>query len=659
MGLKEFVQNKLHEKNLKMYELEVARQSDAYQAYIDIHEKDEFKSVITLRDANSRFEAVRIINYDEFVDDLSCLDGMYSYIIFVRGDGLVPERLGRFVETAFDNDPNLNVIYFDEDEYDKAAGRRVNPWFKSDYGVDSILGSFYFGNIVAVRKSAIKTDDYTFGNNGLLNLYKVILDMCMMSEPVHESMVAFHRYIDDGMGGRELTGAEPVFDSIKEAAYRKLGYSASFGEDKYGISHAIISTDNPSILIVIPSKDHPEVLERCVKSIKDITTYSNYKVTVVDNGSSLDNKSAYEHLSNQYGFKYIYEERDFNFSYMCNTGAKSEDSEYIVLLNDDTEIVTANWLEIMAGQASLKHVGAVGAKLMYPGGELIQHAGITNMTEGPSHKLLGQPDSESIYHGVNRVDRDVIGVTAACLMVSRAKYEEVSGLNENLPVAYNDVYFCFALFIKGYLNVIRNDVILLHYESLSRGDDHKDGEKLMRLKNERRYLYSWFPQLYGYDPFYNKALTGASNVYECVLPFENRNIRMVTTVNAVKMPDVPVNETLIISVDRAEIEEPWNDNSCVLIDLHSHIRGLDNCDYSFRMMISKDGETYEIPVIRRIRPDVTKVLYNETHVELSGFVARIPREYLSIGTYEIWMEAKSLISRQILINKAESVLVID
>lgn len=656
MGLKQYIQNRIHEKEVNKYRLEVARQSDAYQAFIDVNEMSSSDELLDIKDAEAINDKVTFIQYSELTFDKE-ITGLYDYIIFINGEGCVSDKLSLEVIRLFDEDPELEIIYYDEDEIDKNTKKRCNPWFKSDFSLTSALASFYFGNIVAVRRKTLEERLTQFDNNPFANLYGFILELITKDkkEALHIPKVMFHRYISDE-NYTEFTGSEEMFDYIKERCYGNLGVNVSFRKDRFGVSNSIVSNKGEKILIVIPSKDHPDVLRRCVKSVKEISTYDNFEVVVVDNGSNEENRHVYEAMATEYGYSYIYEPMEFNFSKMCNIGASSKESDYIVFLNDDTEIITDNWLEIMLGEASLSHVGAVGAKLYYNDGETIQHIGITNMTEGPSHKLQGHKDSDSIYHGVNRYTRGVIGVTAACLMVSREKYNLVGGFNEQLKVAYNDVYFCFALYGKCFENVIRNDVILLHYESLSRGDDHASREKMDRLKEERIKLYNAFPALYGVDPYYSMSLTGASETYQCILPFENRNIRPVSEISRVNMPTCQINEALIISVDRAEEELFGTGVRCAIIDLHCHVRGLDNADYSFSLMLKKDELVLEIPVIRRIRPDVIKVLYNECHVELSGFVTRIPVEMLPEGSYEIWMKAKSLISRQVLINKADELL---
>ena len=167
------------------------------------------------------------------------------------------------------------------------------------------------------------------------------------------------------------------------------------------------------------------------------------------------------------------------------------------------------WLHNMMRYAAMEHVGAVGIKLRYPDGNLIQHAGITNMGIGPAHKLGGMPDDGSLYHGHNLADYNMLAVTAACMMVSRDKFVRAGFFDEELAVAYNDVELCFRLYRMGLYNVQVNSAFLIHHESVSRGADTAP-EKRERLLREKRRLYEkhvWaMTKTGGYDPFYSPNL---------------------------------------------------------------------------------------------------------------------------------------------------------
>lgn len=470
---------------------------------------------------------------------------------------------------------------------------------------------------------------------------------------------------------RRLSGCPAGQSAFEES--ERFAAQARFGRWQEYAERNKVCSGQHQVSILIPSKDHPEILRRCVESIReydqkktgcDTGCEIKYEIIVIDNGSGEDNRRLYEACAEELGYRYEYRPMEFNFSRMCNLVAGLACGDYYLFLNDDMEVVSAGWMEKLLEFAALSHVGAVGAKLLYPDTTLIQHAGITNMYEGPAHKLLKYDDRAEYYGGRNRGVWDVIGVTAACLMISKDKFDLAGGFAEELKVAYNDVDFCFRLHQRGLFNVVRNDLILYHHESLSRGNDHLDPVKRERLTAERKTLYRCSPGYYDYDPFYSSHLTGASEAYECVLPYENRNIlpvgglKKLSFGSAGKYPGTAVNEALIIQVDAAD-PEPFagqGKTPAYLIDLHAHVRGLDSCDYRYRMVLKGKRGCYEVPAVRRLRPDVEKTIGNEKHVELSGFVARIPKEMLPPDDYEIWMEAKCCYSRQRLCNKAEKIL---
>jgi GT2 family glycosyltransferase len=260
-------------------------------------------------------------------------------------------------------------------------------------------------------------------------------------------------------------------------------------------------TPDGKVSIIIPSKDNYAVLKRCIDSIRQKSTYNNYEIIVVDNGSQSPEK--YKMLADIY----IYEKCEFNFSYMCNIGAKNAEGDFLLFLNDDTEVITPSWLENMMKYAADSRVGAVGAKLYYPNSTIIQHCGVINLQPGPAHALLGMDDKEVYYHGINRGCRNFSAVTAACMMLERETFDKLNGFDESLAVAYNDVELCFRLLKNNRYNCVDNDTKLYHYESLSRGDDRLSAKKLKRLGEERAHLFDLHPDMCGKDPYYNPHLT--------------------------------------------------------------------------------------------------------------------------------------------------------
>ncbi len=467
------------------------------------------------------------------------------------------------------------------------------------------------------------------------------------------------RELDEGL---HLTGAGAEYVAVREAALYRRGRRGSLqAGPEPDIYHIVYDTSisgrdrcaraqsaeghihpHPLVSVVIPSKDHPEVLEQCLRSFRKKTLYDCYEWIVVDNGSSRENRDRIKKLQKEYKFLYLYEEMPFNFSKMCNMGVARAHGDMILLLNDDIEIIEKNWLERMVGQALLPHVGAVGARLWYAGGRLIQHAGITNLQIGPSHKLVTFQDDQDYYYGRSRVAYDMIGVTAACLMIEKRKYMEAGGMDETMKVAYNDVDFCFKLWEAGYYNVLRNDVVLYHHESLSRGLDEHDENKWERLLTEKRNLYARHPQLDGKDPFYHEALIDNASDYRCnyKFPYEDP----LHTVGVKPLQEAELRgireERLKLMVDRAEMQHKIHEEEPDIVWIMGwcYVPGEDNALYDKKMLLRRaDGPGYVAVPADWHRKDVVESLRGEEHIELAGFVLRVLKKDLEAGSYRIGM----------------------
>ncbi len=462
--------------------------------------------------------------------------------------------------------------------------------------------------------------------------------------------------------GLHLTGAGAEYVAVREAALYRRGRRGSLqvGPEP-DIYHIVYDTSisgrdrcaraqsaeghihpHPLVSVVIPSKDHPEVLEQCLRSFRKKTLYDCYEWIVVDNGSSGENRDRIKKLQKEYKFLYLYEEMPFNFSKMCNMGVARAHGDMILLLNDDIEIIEKNWLGRMVGQALLPHVGAVGARLWYAGGRLIQHAGITNLQIGPSHKLVTFQDDQDYYYGRSRVAYDMIGVTAACLMVTKKKYEEVGGLDETMAVSYNDVDFCFKLWEAGYYNVLRNDVVLYHHESLSRGLDEHDENKWERLLAEKRNLYARHPQLDGKDPFYHEALIDNASDYRCNYKFPYEDPLYTVEVKPLQEAELRGirEERLKLMVDRAEMQHKIHEEEPDIVWIMGwcYVPGEDNAFYDKKMLLRRaDGPGYTAVPADWHRKDVVESLRGEEHIELAGFVLRVLKKDLEAGNYRIGM----------------------
>ncbi|MDE5825778.1 MAG: glycosyltransferase, partial [Lachnospiraceae bacterium] len=473
----------------------------------------------------------------------------------------------------------------------------------------------------------------------------------------------------------DFIGVGKAYDFIRESAFARRGITGKMVVDSQtGISYPVYELpEKPLVSIVIPSKDNPDVLRQCIRSVYAHTDYPNYEIIVVDNGSTARVRIGLENFMQECPFTYLYLPMEFNFSHMCNIGVKEAKGEYILLLNDDMEAIEDSWLTRMVGQASLKHVGSVGAKLLYPNSTKIQHTGINNTIYGPGHKLKQMDDSVSYYYGRNRFVYDLIGVTAACLMMRRDYFLAIGGLFEGLAVAYNDVDLCFRLCSKGLYNVQRNDVVLYHHESLSRGDDLQDETKLKRLLAEKDVLYQRHPKLYRKDPFIGTLLNSGEPEYSCrwLERYELFNMFDADDMLAEskKLPALEnMNQAIMITVEdcgrenfaKAVTKNGQKKKTYYLIKGWAYVPGVDNARYQFKiLLVNSIGKVWELPVQRRYRKDVAAILQDEINVELTGFCNWIFEGALPPDTYELWMTAKDGCSRQRLYRSMEKTLTIE
>lgn len=370
-----------------------------------------------------------------------------------------------------------------------------------------------YDNIIFTKKGeyledadyvCVLNEDYILNENTIYNMVKALqikkYDMVYSDEYIGDDIFYKPDWSPDTFKSFDYVGLALIkksnSDNIKDIYHiSKPLYKSN---RKLIPKKRVLKNIDSKISIIIPSKDNYYILKRCIDSIRNKSSYKNYEIIVVDNGSADPEK--YKNLSD----KYIYNKMDFNFSKMCNIGTDNADGEYLLFLNDDTEVITENWLEILAGYACENYTGAVGAKLYYPNSDIIQHCGVININAGPVHYLLGMSDSNDIYFGRNRFSYNVSAVTAACLMIQKCKFNR---FDEDFKVGYNDVDLCLGLIEKGYYNVIVNDVKLYHYESLSRGDDRLNAQKLKRLALEKEKLYNKHRKFCCNDMFYNVNLS--------------------------------------------------------------------------------------------------------------------------------------------------------
>lgn len=395
---------------------------------------------------------------------------------------------GYFAEINKYINDNYDLIYYDNDK--KIKSKYANPFFKPEWSNDTLLGGNYIGNSFIIKTSLLKklkVDEF--------ELYLILLKLRNKKLKIkHISKILYH---DGNENKNEVKILKRYLEEEK--------IDAEIISNPDGITNTVNYTlkDKPLISIIIPTKDHADILEQCLKSIYNISTYKNFEIIVIDNNSTeKETFNLLKKYDKKNNFRYMRLECEFNFSYLNNEAVKLAKGDYILLLNNDIEVITPNWLELMLGYASQKNVGAVGAKLLFPD-NTIQHAGIImgkGGLAGHAHYAKSRNYISPQYE--LKVPYDYSACTAACLMVSKKKYKEVKGLEEQLKVAFNDVDFNLKLLDHGYNNVFLPNVELYHYESKSRGLDTTP-EKQKRFIQEWSYIKDKWEKYLDHDPYYN------------------------------------------------------------------------------------------------------------------------------------------------------------
>ncbi len=404
----------------------------------------------------------------------------------------------------------LDIIYSDEDKID-FDGKYCEPHFKPDFSPDTLLSLNYICHLCVIRKSLIdEVGGFRTGIEGAQD-YDLILRMTEKTERIsHISKILYHwRKSKDSTAGN-ISNKEYVINNTLTVLNETLSRRGILGLAKKDKKSDFYYMDyyfdaEPSVSIIIPIKDAYKITSTCLNSIFTLTDYTNYEVVVVDNNSKYEETQTMldSYTKNYNNFRVIKAQMEFNYSRINNLAIRSCDSDVIVLLNNDTKIISSNWLQVMAGYAIQEHIGAVGPKLLYED-DTIQHGGVLlGLQTIASHAYLGQNKSAHGLFGRLCVPYNYSAVTAACLAIEKKKIEIVGYLDERLKVAYNDIDFNLRLLKKGYYNVFLPQVSVYHLESKSRGLD-TTVEKYNTFKKEEAYMLKKHANIIPNDPFYNK-----------------------------------------------------------------------------------------------------------------------------------------------------------
>lgn len=433
--------------------------------------------------------------------------------LFDQDDILHPSVLYEYVKVI--NEKNADYIYCDETTFKSGdINKMLTMHFKPDYAIDNLRANNYICHFsVFSRKLLDGTELFRTKFDGSQDHDMIFRLTDKAEHVVHVPKLLYYWRSHPGSVASDINAKYYAVEAAKGAVadhLKKHGFenfqitSTRAFETIFKIRYQILGS--PKISIVIANKDHAEDLKRCITSILEKSTYENFEIIVVENNST--EKAIfdyYEELKEDKRITVVTYTGGFNYSAVNNLGVSHASGEYILLLNNDTQVITVNWLEELLMYAQREDVGAVGAKLYYPN-KTIQHAGVilalgAHRTAGHGH--YGQHRENLGYMGRLCYAQDVSAVTGACLLVKKALYEEVGGLDESFAVSLNDVDFCLKLREKGYLNVFTPFAELYHYESASRGLDDK-GEKAERYNKEsEQFRNKWKEVLEAGDPYYN------------------------------------------------------------------------------------------------------------------------------------------------------------
>lgn len=448
-----------------------------------------------------------------------------DYVGLLDHDDAIPKfALYEIVKTINEN-PNVEFIYTDEDKIEGTIDKRCSPHFKPDYAPDTLACHNYITHFVVMKTKLIKKlGGFRKEYNGAQDFDLVLRASEETQNIIHIPKVLYHWRVHPQSTAMISDSKPYAYEAGKKAALdhqTRLGRKVSkvdHGGDVPGIYEVEYEVDgNPKVSILIPNKDGIKFLKQCVNSVLELTTYNNYEIVIIENNSIEQSTFKYykEIEKNEKVRVIYYPEKGFNYSKIINFGVKNCDSEFIMQLNNDTKLLTKDWLEKFIGYAQRKEIGAVGARL-YFGDKSIQHAGIAyGICDLAANLFPGLKWGNRGYYGKDALIQNISAVTGACLFCRKELYEEVNYMDEEkFVVAFNDVDFCLKLREKGYLNIYNPYIELMHYESKTRGYENTT-EKNERFAREcDNFKEKWKDLMKNPDPYYNPNLSRQTAGYD-------------------------------------------------------------------------------------------------------------------------------------------------
>ena len=495
-----------------------------YHAWYQLHEI-ELEAALAKKDhSESGALSCGVVRYSHLKNYILSGEPRPDIIIACDDDGYLTDCARTMIRDYFAENPDINLLYADEDRV-TSKGEYVDPWLKSDWAPDTFLSTFYFGNIFAIRSIALSVV-----NPGARRAQDIESVSTIKADSIEEQL-ARRDEPDESLRSwiygklcMKLAQAEGGF-SIRRKGRFPIGHIPEVlfhATEKFqawdsdlikGSLTGRYDADSAAtrlISIILPSKDNPEILRRCVKSVEKHTRIP-FELIIVDNGSNHANRQKVQALVDEINENnsaiYVYREMEFNMSAFYNLGASYANGGLLLFLHDDVVVQRHEWLSHLSEKAKLPYVGAVGMKLLYPSSNIIQHAGIMSVQGTPVYKLQYRRNAETQYFGFNKGIRNVLAVTGACMMVRKDLFDRVGGFDEaRFPHCYSDIDFCYRIHEQGFYNVVRNNMYLFYHEASAPVEEVRRQRELQR-SSELETLRAVHPELSARDPFYHRYLT--------------------------------------------------------------------------------------------------------------------------------------------------------
>ncbi len=438
--------------------------------------------------------------------------------LFDHDDLLEPTALFEYMKAICEK--NADFIYCDEDKFESLDAELKTAFYdanyKPDFAVDNLRANNYICHFTVFEKSLIekagggfrKEFDGSQDHDLILRLTEQAKNVTHIPKVLYHWRVSAASVASDPYAKPYTieAGRKAVAEHLERIGLKGTVDSTKIHPNIYKIKYDIIG--EPLVSVIIPNYNHIDELSRCINSIIEKTTYKNYEIIIVENNSDSETFEYYDTLKKYDNIKVVVYKTDvFNYSDINNYGVQFANGTHYILLNNDVEIITPEWIEEMLMYSQRSDVGAVGAMLYYPN-DTIQHAGVTiGVLTLAGHNFKHSARGNPGYFGRAGYQQNVSAVTAACVMIPADVYKKVDGLDSSFAVAFNDIDLCMRIRKAGYNIIFTPFAELYHYESASRGDDMSPEKRARFVSEVQRFQYRWKKELEQGDPYYNPNLT--------------------------------------------------------------------------------------------------------------------------------------------------------